>query len=493
MNTANFHTRHPYPKVIAGFLLAFTLFGCNDFLEKNPDNRVELNTVEKAAQLLTNAYPVGAYTFTEWMSDNVTFTTGTTILPEHTQSYLWEEVISDNQDTPSYYWSSAYEAIAHANEVLHVVDQLEGDFAKKNALKGEAYLARAYAHFMLANLFCKPYNPATAATDMGLPYVTEPEKTFIKTYERGNLKAFYEKIEDDILDGLSYVDDSYYSNSGKYHFNTNAALALASRFYLFKGDFTKCIRYSSDMLRTTPGTFVSDIALLLEQAPNANAFTQSLTSPSLASNLLLVRNITNAHVNVGYWPSPSIFNGLFNDNPWNDDDVRVSLKYPIYIRGSGYGQGKYEMLFERSSLTSNVGLYYTISPVLRGEEVLLNRAEAYLYNDQLELAIADMQTFVNNRYATKPSVTINRLRSYYGVGNGVSGSLILLNYILEERRKEFLHEGLRWFDIRRYGMPVVHVYDNDIKFLEEDDDRKVILLPQSAIDVSKLEQNPRSN
>src|SRR3990170_171685 len=117
--------------LVAG-MLAFT--GCNNFLEENPDNRVELNNLDKASQLLTNAYASGGYTFTEWMSDNVDYTTGVTKLTEHNQAYAWEDVIGVNQDTPTNFWETAYDAIAHANEVLAVVDNLPGDNAYRDAV-----------------------------------------------------------------------------------------------------------------------------------------------------------------------------------------------------------------------------------------------------------------------------------------------------------------------------------------------------------------------
>src|SRR5690606_24947560 len=119
-----------YPRILATltmkryikrFSIIFALgmiAGCDNYLEETPDNRVELNTTEKAAQLLTNAYSSASYKFTEWMTDNVTFTTGTVRLLEHNQAYQWEDVTPDNQDTPTYFWTSTYDAIAHANEVL---------------------------------------------------------------------------------------------------------------------------------------------------------------------------------------------------------------------------------------------------------------------------------------------------------------------------------------------------------------------------------------
>ena len=55
-----------------------------------------------------------------------------------------------------------------------------------------------------------------------------------------------------------------------------------------------------------------------------------------------------------------------------------------------------------------------------------------------------------------------------------------------------MHEGLRWFDIKRFQIPVTHVLQNGTPItLEADDDRKVLQIPQAAIDVGGLEPNPR--
>ena len=142
-------------------LLTITILaGCDKYLEETPDNRVELDTPEKAAQLLTNAYTNAGYLFTEWMSDNVTYTRGTFKRPEYNQAYPGRILPSIEQDTPANFWTSTYNSIAHANEVLAVIDGLEGEKSLKDAVKGEAYLTRAYGHFMLVNLFAKHYDPA---------------------------------------------------------------------------------------------------------------------------------------------------------------------------------------------------------------------------------------------------------------------------------------------------------------------------------------------
>lgn len=470
-------------------LLVFSvmLAACNDYLEETPDNRVELNTLPKASQLLTNAYSDAGYNFTEWMGDLVTYTVGTTKRPEYNQTYQWEEVTGIEQDTPTGFWNSTYEAVAHANEVLAVVDNLPGEEARRRAVKGEALLTRAYGHFMLVNLFAKHYNASSASRDLGVPYIDEPETEFIKQYERNTVKEVYDRIEADLLAGLELVDDAYYANSGKYHFTKNAALAFASRFYLFKGDLDNCINYSSLLLSSNPDTFVKDIAALLQQRVNVEDYIRLYTSPQDPSNLLLIRQITNFHVNVAYWPDSEIYYGLFRNNPFRAEDIRAD---PAWVRGdNGISATKFEFLFERTSLTSNVGYNYTIVLAFRGEEVLLNRAECYVRQNRLDEALADLQVLARKRYGNDVSVTLEALQNYYRTGNP---QLDILNYILNERMKEFIHEGLRWFDIKRFELSVSHMLqDGSVITLKGDDKRKLLQIPKAAIDVGGLKPNRR--
>lgn len=471
--------------------------GCGRFLEENPDNRVELDNPDKAAQLLTNAYSNSAYTFTEWMSDNVSFTFGTTKLPEHDDAYTWSDFRGIDQDTPSQFWTSTYDAIAHANEVLAVIDGMPGEKAKKNAVKGEALLTRAYGHFMLVNLFAKHFDAQTADNDLGIPYVEEPETVFIKKYTRLTVEEVYDKIEDDLLEGLDLVNDSFYANSGKYHFTKNAALAFASRFYLFKGELNDCITYSSQLLGSDPKIYVKNIPALLQERINTEDYIRLYHAPNDDSNLLLIRQISNFHLpSLGHWPSQQRYGTLFETNPYGLTDERQD---PAWVAGeNGLAATKYEFLFERSSLTSNVGLNYTIFLGFRGEEVLLNRAESYIRQNNLGPALADLLLLAARRY--RPDETLNvgnltvqqlaqGLRSYYNSANDQQNAF---EYLMEERTKEFIHEGLRWFDIKRLGISVEHVLqDGSTITLEADDVRKVLQIPQAAIDVGGLEPNPR--
>ena len=477
---------------VIGCVFSFT--SCDRYLEETPDNRVDLNNLDKAAQLLTNAYSEASYYFTEWMGDQISYTQGTRKRQNELRIYGWEEVGADptDQDTPEFYWNATYNAIAHANEVLAVVDQLPGEEARRRAVKGEALLARAYGHFMLVNLFAKHYDANTASSDLGVPYVTEPETEFIKTYRRATVERVYELVEQDMLAGLEMVNGSFYANSGKYHFTRESALAFASRFYLWRArgreDIEACIRYSNELLGADPNNYIKDIPALLQQRINTDDYIRLYTSPNDPSNLLLIRQETLIYNNIGFYPDGNQYRELFDSNPFGATDLRADPAFRI--GEDGILVAKFEPLFQRTSLTSDVGFPYTIFLGFRGEEVLLNRAECYALLNQLDLAVADLQTLSSKRFDEPVTLDLETIRRYIGSVDAQNDVLI---YILElERPKEFIHEGLRWFDIKRYNLPVEHAFpDGTTISLEREDNRKALQIPEAAQDIGKLRPNPR--
>jgi hypothetical protein len=63
--------------------------------------------------------------------------------------------------------------------------------------------------------------------------------------------------------------------------------------------------------------------------------------------------------------------------------------------------------------------------------------------------------------------------------------------LLDFKRAEFVQEGMRWFDLLRYNIPVTHTTtDGQVLTLEADDKRRVFQIPESA-KLSGVELNPR--
>ncbi|HEY0273938.1 MAG TPA: RagB/SusD family nutrient uptake outer membrane protein, partial [Chitinophaga sp.] len=242
-------------KIAAALLAAggIMLAGCNKYLEVQPDNRTTLDSPEKVAQLLTSAYPDEDYIcFAESMSDNVgdrehAGDQYSGDLRVNINAFHFIDYPSTAEGSPDVYWEGCYRAIAAANQSLEACNAA-GNNPAYAPYKGEALLARAYAHFMLVTFFAKPYDAATAGADPGIPYVLAPETKLYTKYERKTVQYVYDMIEKDIAEGLPLIDDQAYKIPA-YHFNRAAANALAARFYLFKKDYAKAIQYASEVFR----------------------------------------------------------------------------------------------------------------------------------------------------------------------------------------------------------------------------------------------------
>ena len=148
--------------------------------------------------------------------------------------------------------------------------------------------------------------------------------------------------------------------------------------------------------------------------------------------------------------------------------------------------------FVRVSVNADFGTGYVMVPLFTVEEVLFNLAEAYTYNNQFNDAIALLNTYLSTRItAYDPSannLTVAKINAYWGTSNT---QVALINTILAYRRSEFVHEGLRWFDILRYKIPVVHrTVLGETFTLSATDPHRVFQIPATAKQ-SRIEQNHR--
>lgn len=467
----------------------FVFFACDEYLDKVPDNRQTVTSLPGVSELLVSAYSEGTYNFVDALTDNVAPIVGNTQINWMTENYRFKDVISGSitsQDTPDYLWSENYFAIAHSNQALEALSTIvDSDEVFANALRGEALITRAYNHFILATTFCLHYNDANKSS-FGIPYITAPETQLVVNYERGTLEDTYAAIEKDLLEALPLLSDDYLAGTGKYHFNTKAAYAFASRFFLFKGDYEKCITYSNKLLGS--GVLSSNNHYRNMQQVFTGTSSTSIANQfidiTLPSNLLVVRK-SGAGVtryNRGYPADVNVFSSVFSGSIQGGTDYR-NLRY-------SYGTGasalpKYTELFEYT--TSTTGFPYFIMPELRSEEVILNRMEAYIYEDRYQDALNDYNAFAPSRYSNGGQLTLASVVAYFG---GTEKEA-MLQFVVSERRKEMFREGLRMNDVKRYNMEIKHIDVLGEEFvLTANDLRKAVQIPPSATS-NGIQANPR--
>lgn len=480
-------------------LLGFT--SCNDYLSEIPDNRTLVDTPEKISELLVNAYPSMSYAYlAETMSDNTFDTENLSGTDDtNTRAYKWEEIFQIGQDTPSGFWDASYLAIASANQALAAIEQ-SSDKTSLNPQKGEALLCRAYNHFMLLQIFSLAYNPATAESTLGIPYVKEAETTLIKNYSRQSVKEVMDNIEQDLEEGLKLVGDNY--KQSKYHFTKKAAQAFATRFYLIKGDWAKVVE-NADYLGTTPAIIRDYVAY---DALGLYEKLVDYTSSSHETNLLLdtqsslyVRHMRQRRFALPVKKAIAFFTA--SNNPTRKD------WYYYVATGNNINAwvAKFNEYFKFTNQSAEIGYAFVNFTLLSNDEAYLNKLEALVMLNRMDEALQGYNFFLSTRTkkfnAATDNQTLRTLKNFYQNKTTADeftpfysltdDQKIMLKAILEIKRLELYHEGLRWLDVKRFNMVVKHeILNKDAEILEKDDPRRAVLLPGHVV-AAGLKQNPR--
>nr|WP_315200492.1 RagB/SusD family nutrient uptake outer membrane protein [uncultured Flavobacterium sp.] len=487
-------------KITLLLLMLAGVSSCDDFLSEKPDNRTEINTPAKISEVLVNAYPQMSYfDIAETMSDNVFDSGMPETLQKNEQNYNWEIQTETNDiDTQAYYWDACYKAIAHANTALQAIDEL-GNPSSLNPQKGEALLARAYAHFMLVSFWSQRYNPATASTTIGIPYVTKSETELAPQYKRNTVQEVFDFIQKDIEAGLPYITNNY--KEPKFHFNKEAAKAFASRFYLVKGDWNRVIALSND-LGSKPIGKLRDFASY--KLLSANDQRVSYAKSDAQTNLLIVsansivrRSASQSRFYLSGARYPEIFGS--SASPFGK-----TWLYSFYSSNSSITVflPKFYEYFKYTNVTAGIGEPYVAEVLLSNDEFFLNRIEAHVMAGQISLANDELEYFLSTRttsYAATDKLTQALIVAKYPViadeytpfytMTPVQTSYI--KAIAEARRRDFIHEGMRWFDVKRFNIVVNHEIENKpTNILVKDDNRRALQIPLHATS-NGVELNPR--
>ena len=491
------------------------LTSCNE-LDEVPDNRTEIDTPEKVQLLLVSGYPqsvpaVMCELFGDNFVDNNIIKPGIHRSPYkdfHAEAYAWENTTNystGDDDTPYQVWEQYYQ-VAHS--------------------WGEAHVLRAYLHFVLLNVFAEAYKDDTqSSVDKGIPYVTESEDVVNVNYSDSkflhSVKETYDLIEKDFLEGMDLIDDSKYKVPA-YHFNKNACNAFAARFYLYKRDYAKVIKYAdaalgsnaTNMMRKWASMSTNTIQSMLNSYNDETAACNFLlqTAYSLQDRLLSAIRFT---INEGS-PADKVKSSkeaIYGGGPnWSSRLPAYDGK--IYRYGEnddGSWLFRVHEYFEYDDKIAGIGWVHIIYQPFTAEETLLCRAEAKLYSGDQTGALADLNTWTASKQVAN-ELTMANIRRFYSstktpaqieTDNYISelhpaemssqfkvltgDDLSMLYCILHFRRIETMFEGLRWFDIKRYGIKVRHVFrgptDKNITVdvLNWDDKRRVMQIPQNVI------------
>lgn len=412
-------------------------------------------------------------------------------------------LIGENNNQPNVHfpaatWQNSYFAINEANLIIDALGNVQGaSEAQLARWEGESKFLRALYYFDLVKVYSYMptaiYQPGII-DEGGIPLVTEgiitSEAAFSRQTPRATINAVYDQIYADLEDAKRLL-----TSRGVQYGSGAAASALLSRVALYRGDWAKAVSESTLALDSSVGVVLSGDAYVsgwrapvnpesMFEVRFALAEESIGVNESLQSSYTALLNLDNKNQQGGWGdfiPNATVrgFFGLSqlqigepasDNNNWDvtrNDDVRAQL----YTTGNTVrGAGRQ---IECTKFMSKSGFAYGDNvPVVRKSEMHLNRAEANYHLGNEGAALAELNAFKGLR----------------GVEEVDLAGEALLEEILLERFKEFAFEGHRFFDLKRYGRPIVKTTPN--VRVDFDDFRILPPIPQREVDGnSNLNQN----
>lgn len=436
-------------KIFISILVLCSVCSC-DFLKETSQNLVKPQTVQEYKELLygevlTKSSDLGIAQYMDFMTDDVEDYNyyGTDPMPVSNDFrepmwsyYTWQqnpEIGLNNTNCSDDAWKVLYHRILMCNIFLDKIPTMIGSQREKEDIAGESYFMRALSYFMLANLYAAPYEEGTADVEACVPINTE-SGVDDRELTRASMREVYDLMESDIKASISHFKASGIKKT-MFRPNIDAAYILASRIALFEKKYDDVINYCNELLKTTQ----AELYVMTSKRQKRYVFIKY-------DNPEIVFSYGKGSVNK-YMQRDPAYKGTFRVsdelvNLFKEGDYR--WKYD-YIKNNMKQDAPYEKICE---FYTPLKWYDQVSKIFpntfRLSEAYLNRAEAYANKGDNVNALKDLNEIHSKR--TKD-------------GTYDSNPADVKQAIKDERRREFAFEGLRWFDIRRYGITnITHTY-----------------------------------
>jgi len=426
--------------IIALAAISFISIGCDRFLDIQPEGKVIPTTTEDYRKVLTSAYskyPVHK-SLVALRTDEVNIDDNSTDFISYREIAMWKDANNDQAST-EFPWVSFYSVNFYLNQIINEGSKTMQDSPEKNQILAEAYALRAYLYFDMVNLYGKPYNSATASSDRGVPINLEIDLE--QVLKPSSVQEVYTQVHADLKKAEDLMVEQKQALGVNYRFSKTALLAFEARAALYEGDWNKALNYAD----------------------------QVLAVKGELSNLNTVNTPPN------HYASPESIMAL--DNTWDNSIKNLSFASAELISSyNSTADKRFGMYFEKNGskykVTKGGSLEFKVS--FRTAEQYFIKSEALLKLNKLTEAKETLLKVLKNRYTPD---------GYTSVQNAVSSmdSTAFMNFILDERFREFALEGQRWFDLRRANQKKIsHTISGKEYILQQNDPRYTIEYPMSA-------------
>ena len=222
------------------------LASCDDYLDIKPKGVVIPDKCEDYESLLNYAQLMKASdSYPNYLTDDVflpyedDLTGGyvSLVLPDQRLYTFDSEVFGDGESDGL--WEYSYNRIYTYNVIIEdVMGSTQATEEHKKQVRAEALMGRAFEYLTLVNAYAKHYDPATAATDPGVPLMLD--KNINKTnLTRATVQAVYDQIKADLDEAALDLPEKPVLNA--FRASKPVGYGMLARMYLYMGNYEKAL------------------------------------------------------------------------------------------------------------------------------------------------------------------------------------------------------------------------------------------------------------
>lgn len=464
-------------KIIYTLIVTSVLFitSCNKYVDIMPKGKSLLNTVVDL-DLMMNVLSAPTWNYEDLcvlVNDHYPVATNlpnAIALPPAAQNYLLTyNTAARNVQLSDGKFERAYARIINMNYMINLLDGATGDAVKKKQLKAEGRIMRAYYHYILVNIYAKSYNPATAATDGGISYVTDYDLNAVNP--KITVAEVYRHILQDVNDA---VEDLPTTGTTIMRPGKAFGYALQSRVLLQMRDYAGALTAANNSLAIN--SFLEDHASFINATHTGLA-----TRTNNAGNNLMYAYYIAARPNT-LAPSIEVYRDVYE--PGNI----IKFYTATYKTSAPYG-------VVNNSPSGNNNIYAWTSSTYLQNSGGLNTEDAYLYKAEAQAKTNDFAGAMN----TINAIRIKRIKASDYVAAVAANEAQAMAVIMRTARIEHLYTWKNFVDVKRwntfedYKQTITRTINASTFTLQPESPLWIFPFPISALYNATLTQNTTVN
>lgn len=467
-------------KNILALSAVLSLGACKKQLELNPYSSIELSqsfkTMKDAAAWNNGLYAdirgrvQGPYTYSQDIQGdqlNATLDYGN----RNGFPHRWGIDFQATDGALSTAWGGFYGGLKNANLCIQYLPGIPtANATEASTLKkyiGDAYFARAFYYSELIIRFAKPYEPATAATDLGVPLVLVYNLN--EQPGRASVKQVYDQILADIAQAKTMVTNN--GGPGATILNKDVLLALEARVRLNMKDWAGAMTAANALITSGTYPLITTQAELTQmwQADLAKEviFQSFVAKPSEFSN-------ATGGIYLGFVSGNSTFDPDFVPtqaiiNMYEAADRRKAAYFST--KATSISSVSYPSLLLVNKYPGNSALFTTSVTNYQHAPKIFRTAEQYLI-------YAEAAARAGGANEALALTTLNTLRSARAASalSGLTGTA-LLQAVMDERTRELAFEGFRLWDLKRWHLGFTRGTPQNLQPIQQGPNFNLLTIP----------------